>query len=139
MEICLIGARLLAGAPPSAIADDFASMTTTMMGPAYGGAAVPLGVALHFGVAIGWALGYVYLIRTRPQLLERPLISGLAFGFVVWTFLQIVLLAAGHASDAHALGVQLIAHMVFYGVPVAYVASAMLRRARPDASPERTR
>ena len=46
-------------------------------------------------LAIGWALGYVYLARTQPQLLARPFVSGAVFGVIVYIFTQIALLTAG--------------------------------------------
>ena len=56
---------------------------------------MPLGVVMHFAVAIAWAFGYVYLVRTQPQLLSRPIVSGLGFGIVVYVFMQIVVLPRG--------------------------------------------
>lgn len=93
--------------------------------------ALPLGVALHFAVAIGWALGYVYLARTQPQVLTRPVVSGLAFGAVVFVFMNVVLIAAGlyGRPTAASAAVGIVEHLVFYGLPVALVASRLLRRA----------
>jgi uncharacterized membrane protein YagU involved in acid resistance len=93
--------------------------------------AVPLGIVLHFCVSVGWALGYVYLTRTQRQLIEHPWISGAAFGLVVYVFMQLVLLTAGvyhRPSSPEELTIQLVAHIVFYGIPVALVASRALRR-----------
>ena len=91
--------------------------------------AVPLGIVLHFSVAIGWALGYVYLVRTQPQLLARPWISGAAYGLVVYVFMEIVLITAGvyHRAAPGLLFTQIVAHVVFYGIPVAVIVSRLLR------------
>ena len=110
----------------------FAFVAATLLGPsAYANpAAVPIGIVLHFCVAIGWALGYVYLIRQQPYLLTRPWISGLGFGIVVYVFMQIVLLTAGQyhrPSSPAQLENGLVAHLVFYGIPVALVVSGLLR------------
>jgi hypothetical protein len=93
-------------------------------------AAPQIGVVLHLCVAIGWALGYVYLIRSQPQLLRRPLISGFSYGLVVYCFMEIVLITAGqyHRPSPPALAAGLIAHTVFYGIPVALVVSRLLGR-----------
>ena len=121
------------GEPAARFADTFVFIAATVLGPSAqtNAAAVPIGIVLHFCVAIGWALGYVYLIRAQPQLLARPWISGAAFGLVVYVFMQIILLYAGqyHRPAPQLLGTELIAHIVFYGVPVALIASRTLRRA----------
>jgi hypothetical protein len=116
------------GSPAARFTDTFVFIATTALGPAAqtNAAAVPIGIALHFCVAIGWAFGYVYLIRTQPQLLAHPWISGAAFGLVVYVFMQIVLLYAAqyHRPAPQLLAAQLIAHIVFYGIPVALIASS---------------
>ncbi|HTJ25668.1 MAG TPA: hypothetical protein VMA36_05820 [Candidatus Limnocylindria bacterium] len=93
-------------------------------------AAPALGVLLHFGVSIFWALGYVYLVRSQPQLLTRPYLSGAGFGLVVYCFMQIMLITAGeyHRPSPQALGIGLVAHIVFFGMTVALVVSRLLRR-----------
>ena len=132
IEVALLGPQLASGASAGTLVGNFAFVAATLLGPsAYANpAAVPIGVVLHFGVAIGWALGYVYLARTQRQLLVRPWISGAAFGLMVYIFMQIVLLTAGqyHRPMPRDLAIQLIAHIVFYGIPVALIAANMLRR-----------
>ncbi len=110
----------------------FAFITSVLLGPSALGspAAVPLGVVLHFCVSIGWALGYVYLTRSQPQLITHPWISGAVFGLVVDMFMNLVLLAAGmyHTLPSREdLTIALLAHVVFYGMTVALVASRLLR------------
>jgi uncharacterized membrane protein YagU involved in acid resistance len=93
-------------------------------------AAPALGVLLHFAVSIFWALGYVYLVRSQPQLLTRPWLSGAGFGLVVYCFMEIMLITAGeyHRPKPPELAVGLVAHIVFFGMTVALVVSRMLRR-----------
>jgi hypothetical protein len=91
-----------------------------------------IGVVLHVIVAIGWALGYVYLIRSQPQLLEHPWLSGAAFGLVVYVFMQIALVADAdwhRPSGPLVLAAGLVSHIVFYGMPVGLLVSRSLRRA----------
>jgi len=132
IQLFLFAAQLAGGTPAGKLAGGFAFIAAALMGPsAYTNpAAVPIGIVLHFCVSIGWALGYVYLVRTQPQLLTRPLISGAGFGLMVYIFMQIVLLTAGeyHRPAPGALATQLIAHIVFFGIPVALIVSRMLRR-----------
>ncbi len=96
-------------------------------GPGY----IVLGVVLHFAVAIGWAAGYLMLSERQPQLVQRPYISGAAFGVLVYFAMQLVLVAANLYRTPHTadLGIALLAHTVFYGVPVAVI----IRRARRTA------
>lgn len=132
IELLFFAVQLAIGTPAGKLLDSFAFIAAVLMGPgAYANpAAVPIGIVLHFCVSVGWALGYVYLVRTQPQLLTRPLISGAALGLMVYIFMQIVLLTAGqyHRPAPSALLTQLIAHIVFFGIPVALVVSRLLRR-----------
>jgi hypothetical protein len=89
-------------------------------------------VVLLFAVAIGWAIGYVYLVHSRPQLLTHPWISGSVFGVGVYVFRQIALVLNGAwhiPAGPGVVAVGLIAHVVFYGIPVALLVSHFLRRA----------
>jgi hypothetical protein len=133
LDAFLFGTQIIAGAPPGqVIADNYTFIASVVLGPQISSnpAAPLIGAAVHACVSVGWALGYVYLIRTQPQLLSRPWISGAGFGLVVYVFMSIVLLTAGmyHRPSPQGLESALIAHMLFYGVPVALVASRLLAR-----------
>jgi hypothetical protein len=134
IDAFLIGVQIAAGAPPAGtITGTFAHVASVALGPRANDlpAAPLIGALLHFGISIGWAFGYVYLLRTRPLLLAQPWLSGAGFGLVVYVFMQIVLLAGGayhRPASPGALGTQLVAHIVFFGIPVALVATRMLRR-----------
>jgi uncharacterized membrane protein YagU involved in acid resistance len=138
IDLFLFAVQLAGGTPAEKLAGNFAFIAATLLGlGAYANpAAVPLGIVLHFGVAAGWALGYVYLVRTQPQLLTRPLISGAGFGLMVYIFMQIIILTAGqyHRPDPGTLLTQLVAHIVFFGIPVALIVSRMLRRTSGPAA-----
>jgi len=90
-----------------------------------------LGVIVHFAVSIGWAAGYAFFARSQPFVNTRWLISGLGYGLVVYVFMQILLLGA-HALVFPATPLvllnQVAAHLVFFGVPVAYVVSRLDRK-----------
>jgi hypothetical protein len=120
------------GAPPALF---FTFVAAAMLGPAaYANpAAAPIGVGLIFVLAVGWALGYVYLARSQPQLVTRPFVSGAVFGVIVYIFTQIALLTAGlyHRPTPGLLGKELIGHLVFYGVPVALIVSSFARSRKP--------
>ncbi len=120
------------GSPAQVVSGTWIFVAAVLLGPAaiFNPAAPLIGAALHFLVAVFWALGYVYLVRAQPQLLARPWISGAGFGLVVYVFMQIVLITAGqyHRPAPAVLGEALLAHICFYGIIVALVTSRMLRR-----------
>ena len=140
IDLFLFATQLATGTPADKLAGNFVFIAAVVLGQsAYTNpAAVPLGILLHFCVAIGWALGYVYLARSQPQLVSRPWISGAAYGLVVYVFMEIILITAGlyHRVAPGVLFAQLVAHVVFYGIPVAVIASRMLRSvvAHPSTS-----
>ncbi len=140
IDVFLFAMQLAAGTPFDKLAGNFVFIAAVLLGPgAYTNpVAVPLGIVLHFCVAIGWALGYVYLVRSQPQLLTRPWISGAAFGLMVYVFMEIILITAGlyHRVAPGLFFTQLVAHVVFYGIPVAVIAARMLRAivAHPSTS-----
>jgi hypothetical protein len=93
---------------------------------AYAGTSgVILGVALHLAIGVLWGLGYVYAASRQPQVLARPLVSGIVFGLVVLLAMQLVEVAANiytHLPDTFELVNALIAHTLFFGIPIAYIA-----------------
>ena len=141
IDVFLFATQLAAGTPVEKLAENFVFIAAVLLGPgAYTNPiAVPLGIVLHFCVAIGWALGYVYLVRSQPQLVARPWISGASYGLVVYVFMEIILITAGqyHRVAPGLLMTQLVAHIAFYGIPVAVIASRMLRGivAHPSREP----
>jgi len=90
---------------------------------------VALGIALHALVALGWAAGYAFLAERLPQLVSRPLTSGAAFGLIVYFAMQLVIVAANlyHIPTPKELGIALLAHVVFYGIPVALIVARFVR------------
>ncbi|MEA2687947.1 MAG: hypothetical protein QOD51_554 [Candidatus Eremiobacteraeota bacterium] len=131
IDAFLFAVQLAGGSTPGQLLGNFVFVAATLLGPGASAtaSAVPIGIVLHFCVSIGWALGYVYLARTQPQLVTRPWVSGAGFGLVVYVFMQIVLLTAGqyHRPMPGVLGTQLVAHIAFYGIPVALIVSRLLR------------
>lgn len=93
---------------------------------------VPLGVALHFIVSLAWGLGFAFLAQTRGELTQRPLISGIGFGFVVWVVMLVVLAVSGFLQPPtpNRIAFAILGDVVFFGIPIAYTAAAMLRSSR---------
>lgn len=87
------------------------------------------GLALHFAVSIGWAIGFAYLAEKQPGVNAQPVLSGVIFGFVVYLVMQMVLYTAQALVITGAMQVVsgIIAHTVFFGLPVALVTRAQTR------------
>lgn len=87
-----------------------------------------LGIAVHFAVGIGWGIGYAYIAARTPQLRSQPAISGVVFGLLVMLAMQFVEVAANIYVLPNTVlffnGV--IAHVVFFGLPVAYIVRGRL-------------
>ena len=116
-----------AGIPASTT---YAFLAAVVGGSALGdsAAAVPIGVAVLFAGTLLWAFGYLYAARKQAQLLTRPLISGAGFGVIVWFVLQAVLVGAGHfsAPTIYTFDRDMVAFILFFGVPLAFTASRVL-------------
>lgn len=87
-----------------------------------------LGVVLHLVISIVWALIYGY-VAVAGKFTQRWLVGGIVLGIVVMIGMTIVQmlahLAPAAAPSLSTLGMLLIAHVVFYGLPVAgYIARA---------------
>jgi hypothetical protein len=115
--------------PPAQAYTDWASI---LFGSVATGAswAIPAGIAFRLASAVAWAYAYLWASRSQPQLLTRPIVSGLAFGVVVWFMTQMMLLPIGKFvfPNQHTFDRDMVAYMVFYGLPVAVIASRMVRR-----------
>jgi len=123
-----------AHADPAAMAAIWTFVASVLIGKAAfaGGAPiVALGIVLHFVVAIGWGVGYALLADRTPQLITRPFPSGFGYGVLVDILMQFVQIAAGawQVPKASVAFTGLIGHIVFYGLPVAYIV-ARAHRAR---------
>jgi hypothetical protein len=91
-----------------------------------------VGQTSHLIVSVVWGFVFVLLARrVVPQMLARPILSGIAFGFVVMLVMHFVVVPLGHAPQLgytlRSFTNNLIAHTLFFGVPVAVVAARTLR------------
>lgn len=134
MILFFVIAQVLAGGRYGTPLDLIQWIAGSVMGQAAYSSTAAIGIALvlHFCVAVLWALGYVYLIRSQPQLLAHPWLSGAGFGLVVYVFMQIALVADPdwhRPSGPVVLAAGLISHIVFFGIPVALLVTRSLRRA----------
>jgi len=89
-----------------------------------------LGLLVHVVVSIGWAGGYAYLASTQTYLNARWLISGVFYGFMVYIFMMLIQLGAHifvFPANADVVLNAVIAHCVFFGLPVAFVVAKTAR------------
>jgi hypothetical protein len=92
-----------------------------------------LGLAVHVGVSLGWAVGWALAARW-PRLSARPVLAGLGYGAAVFVVMQGVAALAGiwAAPTPAVLLHYLVDHTLFFGVPVVMV-FARLAGPRPRA------
>jgi hypothetical protein len=92
-----------------------------------------VGIVLHFLVAIVAAIVYAYAAQIFG-LLSKPIISGIIFGVVMNAIMDLILFGKGMEplpSGWPAIGVGLAAHVIFYGIPVAWYLARYERVAIP--------
>lgn len=104
-----------------------------------GGAPVAaLGLALHFGMA--WVIAAIFYIASRrlPFLSRHAVVSGLAFGIVVFAVMRLVVLplsAFPYPVTFKPLSTitDLLSHMFLFGLPIALAARRVAPFARAPA------
>src|ERR1700680_702340 len=87
-----------------------------------------LGLSLHALVSLGWGLIYAALAQRLAILIDRPTISGLLYGLIVFVAMQILTMFShiwAAPSSPTVLAIYITGHAVFFGLPTAlYVANA---------------
>ncbi len=84
-----------------------------------------LGIALHFGIAVVAAVTYAY-VGQIVGLLGRPFLGGTILGVAMNAIMDTVVVLKGLAPvphSVHDIGLGLAAHVLFYGIPVAWFIS----------------
>ena len=108
-------------------------IASTIVGPVAftSSAYIALGVVMHFVISIIFALAYAFVAERSPALIEHPTLWGAIFGIAVMLVMQLVT-AVAHASQpptVKGIVISLVAHGVFFGLPVAwYIARADKRQ-----------
>jgi ACR3 family arsenite efflux pump ArsB len=87
-------------------------------------------IALYAAVCLAWGIGYAYLAETRSQLNTLPVLSGAAYGIVVYVVMQLVLYSVAAERMASALEVAYggFATCLFFGLPIAIVTRLLSSR-----------
>jgi hypothetical protein len=91
-----------------------------------------LGAVLHFVIALGAAAVYVGASRKLTSLIEQPVICGLVYGIVVWSFMNLVVLPLSAVpfktvNSVESVRVSMAILMVCVGLPIALTARRLLR------------
>jgi len=91
-----------------------------------------IGLAIHTGIALTVATTYMLVSSRASFLTRRPWVTGPLYGLIVWAVMYIGVLPlrwpkAFPNFDLRPLGEQLFCHLFLVGLPVALVASRMLR------------
>ncbi len=93
-----------------------------------GGAPVAaLGLALHFLLSFLWAGLFLVVAHRVPGLTRRPLVSGAAFGIVVFLLMRCVVLPLSAfplpvSFKLSGAALDLLSHMFLFGLPIAMAA-----------------
>jgi uncharacterized membrane protein YagU involved in acid resistance len=103
------------------------SVAAGLLGPAsaQGGGArtAALGFVLHYFIAISMSVTYYLVARRWPQLWQRPLLMGAAYGVLLYgimNYIVVPLSAAGGGGSRDPLWISLsiLVHMVLVGIPI---------------------
>jgi hypothetical protein len=113
----------------------FQSVAAGLLGEASfegGAATAALGLCLHFFIATSMSLAY-YLVATRwPLLRASPVVCGALYGLLCYAIMNYVVLplsaAGGGSRDPLWVGLSLLVHAFFIGVPIALCTSRALGR-----------
>jgi hypothetical protein len=97
-----------------------------------GTAGSALGLVVHFTLMAVMVAVFVIAARALPWLLDKPLLSGLAFGVLTYGILDLIVVPmrfpAAWPPKNLAIATQLFAHIVLVGLPTAYITRRYLRR-----------
>ena len=80
------------GVAPDRVFQYIASGLIGMRAFSLGINAVTLGVILHYAIALGWTAIFYLASRRFVILLRRPILTGIAYGVVVYLFMNMVVL-----------------------------------------------
>jgi len=91
-----------------------------------------LGLLMHLIVSLVWAAIFVAVVSRVPSLIGRPITTGALFGVIVWIAMRGLVALNGRAAavplTTSNLINLLIAHVIFFGIPVALVVRRILTK-----------
>jgi hypothetical protein len=90
-----------------------------------------IGLAMDFFVSLAWGIVFTVLYSGVPSVRRNVIVSGLAFGACVMAVMIFAIVPIGYAPQMHKTQSNLlnvlIAHTVFFGLPVALTVQRVLR------------
>lgn len=97
----------------------------------WGAAGSALGLATHFVLMAIMVVVFMLAARRLPSLLDRPILSGVAYGLITYVVMNLIVVSLRFGSPLPPAPVQiasqLFAHIVLVGLPMAFIARRYLR------------
>lgn len=97
----------------------------------WGAAGSIVGLFVHFTLMAIMVALFVIAAHRRSSLLDRPILSGLAYGLITYAAMNWIVVPLRFGTPLMptplALGTQLFAHVVLVGLPTAFIARRYLR------------
>lgn len=84
--------------------------------------AATLGLFLHFVIAFGLVTAFYFASRKIPFLMQQAVLSGIAYGLIVFGVMNLVVLPLSASAPRHTLSgdlIQIAIHMFVIGLPTA--------------------
>jgi hypothetical protein len=102
-----------------------------------GTAGAILGLVVHFSLMAIMAAVFMVTVRTKPELLRKPVIAGIGYGMVTYVVLDLIVLPlrfpAAWPPKPMSIATQLFAHIMLVGILMALIGSRYLK-AKPTAA-----
>ena len=90
-----------------------------------------LGLLVHFGLMAIMAAVLMMFARSRPHLLDRPVLLGVVYGLITYAVMNLVVVPLRFdvplPPSGLSIATQLFAHICLVGIPMALVAAKYLR------------
>ncbi|HTL78057.1 MAG TPA: hypothetical protein VL136_01520 [Candidatus Babeliales bacterium] len=83
-------------------------------------ATAALGLALHFAIAFGLVTVFYFASCKLAFLRQSPVLSGIAYGLIVFAIMNLIVLPLSAATPRHSLSgdlIQIAIHMFIIGLP----------------------
>ncbi len=102
-----------------------------------GVATAATGLACHFALSYLWTAIFLLAAWRMPALLRRPVVTGIAFGILVFLSMRLVVLPLSafpfpvRFKPLNTV-LDLMSHMFFFGVPIALSAGKTVLRRQPE-------
>ena len=97
-----------------------------------------LGLEVHFGLMAIMAAIFMAIVNHRPELLDTPWRTGLAYGVITYIVMNLIVVQLRFhppfPPKTLSIATQLFAHIVLVGIPFALIAARMAGRAPAPAA-----